>query len=42
MVQKWQKDLDLISKTLKNINFEIILKDIKTRNYTNYDKKALS
>jgi len=42
MVQKWKKDLDLISKNLKNINFEIILEDIKTRNYVNYDKKVLS
>jgi hypothetical protein len=33
MVQKWKKDLDNISNILKNINFELILKDILSRNY---------
>lgn len=41
MVQKWKKDLDNISNILKNINFELILKDILSRNYWNYDKKQL-
>lgn len=42
MVEKWKKDLDKISKTLKGINFEKILEDILSKKYDKYDIKPLN